>query len=186
MEKIKTKEPNTTGKWGSRILFIVLGTILAIYALVLLWMLFFGLLTSLKTEADYLGDEGFYITGAGSNVLGFPRINKNTLGNSFQTFFKLSNYRAFMNNMSVTGKVSYYKTGATEPIIYEVVNTFGMMLGNTLAYTIGGALIYAFMPALTAYLCAKYDYKLSRAIVVVYTLMMCMPIVGSTVSRINE
>ena len=36
------------------------------------------------------------------------------------------------------------------------------------------------MPALTAYLCAKYPYKLSAIIVVVYTLMMCMPIVGST------
>ena len=35
------------------------------------------------------------------------------------------------------------------------------------------------MPALTAYLCAKYDYKLSGVLIAVYTLMMCMPIVGS-------
>ena len=42
-----------------------------------------------------------------------------------------------------------------------------------------GALIYALMPAFTAYLCAKYDYKLSGVLIAVYTLMMCMPIVGS-------
>lgn len=177
MDKIKTKQRNTTGTWASRALFIVLGTVLAIYAFVLLWMLFWGVLTSLKSEADYLGDKGFI--AAGPNLLGFPRADKNTLGNSFKELFTLRNYRMFMSKMSVTGKVSYYKTGASEPVIYQVVNSFGMMLGNTMAYTIGGALIYAFMPALTAYLCAKYDYKLSRAIVVVYTLMMCMPIVGN-------
>ena len=43
----------------------------------------------------------------------------------------------------------------------------------------GGALIYAVMPAIAAYLCAKYNYKLSGILVTIYTLMMCMPIVGS-------
>ena len=127
MDKIKTKKTTNTGKWTSRILFITLGTILAVYAFVLLWMLFWGLLTSLKSEADYLGDKGFI--SAGPNLLGFPRVDKNTLGNSFKELFTLSNYRLFMNKMSVTGKVAYYKTGAAEPVIYEVTNTFGMMLG---------------------------------------------------------
>lgn len=73
----------------------------------------------------------------------------------------------------------YYGLGP-EQIVHTCKAGFGELLVNTLLYTVGGALIYALMPALTAYLCAKYPYKLSAIIVVVYTLMMCMPIVGST------
>ena len=175
MEKTIEKN-NSTGKWITKILFITLGILLVFYTLVILGMIFWGLLTSLKSDADYLGGLGYF---GDSNVLGFPRLNKDVVGNSFEYFFKLKNYRIIMSKLEINKTVTYYPTGSTEKISYTVTNNFYMMLTNTLMYTIGGALIYAFMPALTAYLCAKYDYKLSRAIVVVYTLMMCMPIVGS-------
>ena len=175
MEKTIEKK-NSTGKWITKILFITLGALLVFYALIILGMIVWGLLTSLKSYADYLGGLGYF---GDSNVLGFPRLSKDVVGNSFEYFFKLKNYRIIMSKLEINKTVTYYPTGATEKISYTVTNNFYMMLSNTLMYTVGGALIYALMPALTAYLCAKYDYKLSRAIVVVYTLMMCMPIVGS-------
>lgn len=171
-----TVKKNKTGKWVTRSLFISLGTLLAFYTLIILGMILWGLLTSLKSESDYFGNLGYF---GDSNVLGFPRLGKDVVGNSFEEFFKLKNYRIIMGKLEINKTVTYYPTGATEKVSYTVANNFYMMLGNTLLYTIGGALIYAFMPALTAYLCAKYDYKLSRAIIAVYTLMMCMPIVGN-------
>lgn len=175
MEK-KIEKTTSIGKSVTKILFITLGVLLAFYSLIILGMVFWGLLTSLKSEADYLGSLGYF---GKSNVLGFPRLDKSIVGNSYEYFFKLKNYSIIMSKLQISKTVTYYPTGATEKISYTIENNFYMMLGNTLLYTMGGALIYALMPALTAYLCAKYDYTLSRAIVVVYTLMMCMPIVGS-------
>ena len=175
MEKAIEKK-NSIGKLTAKILFIVLGALLVFYSLIILGMIFWGLLTSLKSEADYLGGLGYF---GNSNVLGLPRLDKDIVGNSSEYFFQFKNYSIIMSKLQISKTVTYYPTGAAEKISYTVVNDFPMMLANTLMYTLGGALIYALMPALTAYLCAKYDYRLSRALVVVYTLMMCMPIVGS-------
>lgn len=170
------EKKRSSGDVMTKALFITVGILLVFYTLVMLGMIFWGLLTSLKSEADYLG--GLMYKGD-SNVLGFPRLDKSIVGNSSEAFFKLKNYRIIMSKLEITKTVTYYPTGATEKVSYTVVNNFYMLLANTLMYTVGGAIIYAIMPALTAYLCAKYDYRLSRALVVVYTMMMCMPIVGS-------
>ena len=164
------------GKWVTKIVFIVLGVFLAAYALMILGMVFWGLLTSLKSEADLLGSLGYM---GDSNVLGLPRIDESIYGNSHDALFGLANYRAIIENFEIISNVTYYPTGSSERISYSITSNFYTMLGNTLMYTIGGAIIYAIMPALTAYLCAKYDYKLSRMIFVTYTMMMCMPIVGN-------
>ena len=92
---------------------------------------------------------------------------------------KLANYKIVLEKFVITRRAVYYGLGP-EQIVHTCKAGFGELLVNTLLYTVGGALIYALMPALTAYLCAKYPYKLSAILVVVYTLMMCMPIVGST------
>lgn len=170
------QEKKSTGKTATIILFATIGFLLVFYTLIILGMIFWGLLTSLKSEADYLGGLQYY---GDSNVLGFPRLDKSVYGNSSEYFFQLKNYSIIISKLQISKTVTYYTTGGTEKISYTVVNNFPMMLLNTVLYTVGGALIYAFMPALTAYLCAKYNYMLSRALVVVYTLMMCMPIVGS-------
>ena len=61
---------------------------------------------------------------------------------------------------------------------------FPDMLVNTLIYVFGCALVSSFIPALTAYLTAKYKYKVSGIIFVAYTLMMCMPVVGDQPTRL--
>lgn len=159
----------------TKVVFVILFVVLALYALIMLSSLLWGLITSLKSSND------FEIFG---NVIGFPNISVEGtpyagIPSGRDALLKLANYKIVLEKFVITRRAVYYGLGP-EQIVHTCKAGFGELLVNTLLYTVGGALIYALMPALTAYLCAKYPYKLSAIIVVVYTLMMCMPIVGST------
>ena len=52
------------------------------------------------------------------------------------------------------------------------------ILINTVLYTFGGAAIMCFMPALTAYITAKYDYVWCKALHMINIVIMCIPVVG--------
>ncbi len=155
---------------GTKIVFTVLFVVLCVYALFMIFMLLWGLTTSLKFYRDF---EDL------NNIMGFPNLDKNEMFNSREAFFRLGNYKTIIENFVIERRDIYYGLG-TEAIVHSCKAGFGEMLVNTLLYTVGGALIYAIVPALTAYLCAKYPYKLSKMIFVAYTFMMCMPIVGNT------
>lgn len=159
----------------TKVVFVILFVVLALYALIMLSSLLWGLITSLKSSNDF---ENF------GNVIGFPNINVEGtpyagIPSGRDALLKLANYKIVLEKFVITRRAVYYGLGP-EQIVHTCKAGFGELLVNTLLYTVGGALIYALMPALTAYLCAKYPYKLSAILVVVYTLMMCMPIVGST------
>lgn len=155
---------------STKIVFTILFVVLCLYSLFIISMLLWGVITSLKSNGDFEDLR---------NVLGFPNLDKNEFFNSREAFFKLNNYKIIIDNFIIERRSVYYAGGA-DPIVHTCKAGFGEMLLNTVLYTVGGALIYAVMPAITGYLCAKYEYKLSGILVVVYTLMMCMPIVGST------
>lgn len=159
----------------TKVVFVILFVVLALYTLIMLSSLLWGLITSLKSSNDF---ENF------GNVIGFPNISiEGTpyagIPSGRDALLKLANYKIVLEKFVITRRAVYYGLGP-EQIVHTCKAGFGELLVNTLLYTVGGALIYAIMPALTAYLCAKYPYKLSAILVVVYTLMMCMPIVGST------
>lgn len=159
----------------TKVVFVILFVVLALYALIMLSSLLWGLITSLKSSNDF---ENF------GNVIGFPNISVEGtpyagIPSGREALLKLANYKIVLEKFVITRRAVYYGLGP-EQIVHTCKAGFGELLVNTLLYTVGGALIYALMPALTAYLCAKYPYKLSAILVVVYTLMMCMPIVGST------
>ena len=159
----------------TKVVFVILFVVLALYTLIMLSSLLWGLITSLKSSNDF---ENF------GNVIGFPNVNVEGtpyagIPSGRDALLKLANYKIVLEKFVITRRAVYYGLGP-EQIVHTCKAGFGELLVNTLLYTVGGALIYALMPALTAYLCAKYPYKLSAIIVVVYTLMMCMPIVGST------
>ena len=159
----------------TKVVFVILFVVLALYALIMLSSLLWGLITSLKSSNDF---ENF------GNVIGFPNIGVEGtpyagIPSGRDALLKLANYKIVLEKFVITRRAVYYGLGP-EQIVHTCKAGFGELLVNALLYTVGGALIYALMPALTAYLCAKYPYKLSAILVVVYTLMMCMPIVGST------
>lgn len=170
MSKVKK---NKIGKSAvTRTVMIVLCVFLIVYALSLISIMVWGLMTSFKspyefTDLDY------------RNVLGLPygpNKEPNTFGEGFGLF---DNYLNVFRGLKYTRKEVFISGGVEKVHQVEKLSLLGMF-GNTLLYTIGGALIYALMPAFTAYLCAKYDeFKLSAILYVVYIFMMCMPIVGS-------
>ena len=154
---------------STKIVFILLFVVLVIYSLIMILSLLWGLMTSLKSTGDF---EKL------NNIMGLPNLDANNYFNSRDSFFKLGNYKTVIDNFVVKQSSAYYGLG-TEQIVHRCEANFGEMLLNTFLYTVGGALIYAVMPAIAAYLCAKYNYKLSGILVTIYTLMMCMPIVGN-------
>ena len=165
MEKIKKKRPRPT----FNVVFAILMALMLAYVLFILLSLGWSLMVSLKSYDDFKWNN---------NVLGFPSLSKNDVNNSIGAFWRLANYTDIFKNFSIPVRQPFYRFGK-----YQVHSgpdaTILIMLGNTLLYVFGGAIIYAFMPCFTAYLCAKYNYKLSAIIFVVYTFMMCAPIVGA-------
>lgn len=161
----------------TRVLVYVLCTLLIIYASVILLSLFWALITSLKNPYEFSSLQSL-------NKVGFPTLDKDNPLNSREEFFKLKNYATIFQHLKYKRTEVFYR-GQVEVTHYAggfdgaKVGLGGMLL-RTLLYTVGGAAIQAFMPCMTAYLCAKYDeFKLSGIIFVVYLFMMCMPIVGN-------
>lgn len=184
----KAKHTERYGKNSVSPLFIILGVILILYSLLMIFMLLWGLNTSLKSDGDYANLH---------NYLGFPTLD-GAFG-SREELLHLKNYTMVIENFKYQKFISFYRGG---DLINRTTKTnFGVMMGaqvyedllyeffpdlivNTLIYVGGCALVASFVPALTAYLTAKYDFKLSGIIFILYTLMMCMPIVGNQPSQL--
>ena len=149
------------------VVFGVLLALLIIYTLFLIFSLGWSLLTSLKSPLDFEMNR---------NILGLPSTNADDPFNSVDAL-KFGNYSKIFSEFMIQMRQPFYR-GSTL-VTHSTKATIPVMLMNTLLYVGGGALIYAIMPCFTAYLCAKYNYKLSAIIFVVYTFMLCAPIVGA-------
>ena len=170
-------------------LFIALGIVLIVYSLIMISMLVWGVNTSLKHHRDYNNRH---------NYLGLPFLGEG-FGNSREEFFHLKNYKLVIENFKYKNPIKYFRgdvsVSRTTKTMFGVImgaqtaadlefEYFPDLLVNTLVYVGGCALVASFVPAITAYLTAKYDFKLSGIIFVLYTLMMCMPIVGNQPSQL--
>lgn len=185
IKKKKQSAPFTV----ANVIFIILFAILAAYSLYLIFMLLWGLNTSLKSSDDFSFMK---------NYMGLPNIGDPDFG-SREEFLHLANYKKVLKTFRITQSETYYR--GTKQIFSMTQTNFGAWVGaesesdltyayfpdmlvNTLIYVLGCALVSSFIPALTAYLTAKYKYKISGVIFVAYTLMMCMPVVGDQPTRL--
>lgn len=183
---------------NANIIFAIIFTILIIYALFVIIMLLWGTMTSLKSIEDINGGFNFYTK---KNILGFPDLNashvwvdpetgEEYIYHSRREFFQLFNYRQVIELFTYKKTTSFYVNGGLDAIShYQKVwfggsangansATFIDILINTFLYTVGGAVIMCFMPALTAYITAKYDYAWCKALHLINIVIMCIPIVG--------
>lgn len=151
----------------NRILITCLIVFLIIYALSIMFMLLWGVLTSLKNSDDYF-----------ANKLGIP-----TLEYSRKEFLNLYNYIQVFKNFEFPVRASFYSNG--QKIIHSATMNIGSLLLNTVIYAIAGAFLHAFVPCLVAYLCVKYPYKLSEVIYSVCLIIMIIPIIGAYPSEIS-
>lgn len=182
----------------ANIIFAIIFTILIIYALFVIIMLLWGIMTSLKSIEDINGGFNFYTK---KNILGFPDLNashvwvdpetgEEYIYHSRREFFQLFNYRQVIELFTYKKTTSFYVNGGLDAIShYQKVwfggsangansATFIDIFINTFLYTVGGAVIMCFMPALTAYITAKYDYVWCKALHLINIVIMCIPIVG--------
>lgn len=167
------------GDLAVKIIIGVLCAFLIIYTLSILFMLLWGLLSSLKSGMDFK-----------ANRLGLPKLNDPSWPkgiddprSSYYTLFRLKNYVDVINNFSYDTKTSYF-IGTTE-VGVSSSDTFISMFLNSLLYSLGNGLVQALFPAIMAYMCAKYPYKFSKIIYMVVLVVMTLPIVGAYPSELR-
>lgn len=156
--------------------YCILFIILSVFSIFIVFMLVWGVLTSLKSPDDFQMNN---------NVLGFPNLDSSNAYNSLDQFLRFSNYVKIFQNFKFDSISASFYSGSTQINHYaENVDILDMLI-NTLIYAGGGALILSFMPALTAYLTAKYEFRFSKIVFFVFTLIMCIPIVGAFPSEVT-
>lgn len=129
----------------------VLLVFLALYALSLLLLLAWALMTSFKSQDDFR-----------LNVIGLPNV--------------------FMWNYTYVFRLFVVRIATPEGT--QAVG-MGMMYVNSFLYSVGCAFFGTLVPCLTAYLCAKFAYKISKAIYAAVIITMILPVVGNLPSEIQ-
>ena len=130
--------------------------ILILYTTLLLVLLAWGGMTSLKTRGDF-----YY------NKLGLPSGSIFTWG--------WNNYSIVLKNFAV---VIIDELGRKISI-----NIWGQLI-NTLLYAVGGGLVTTGCCCVVAYVTAKFPYFFSKIVYTVVLITMVIPIVGSTPSML--
>ena len=133
----------------------VLMFFLVIYSLMMLSLLFWALITSLKEMLDFR-----------TNALGLPNLK---FGYAFENYSIV--FKEFKMIVMSDGRQQYIN--------------FWEMLINTLLYAGVGAVISAIVPCLVAYVCAKFRYRFNSVIYAIVIVAMVLPIVGSAPSAMK-
>lgn len=151
--------------WTSHIFFVAIAFVLAVFSLLVIGMLVWAFITSIKSTDDILIDK---------NYLGFPNFVKYGIESLWSNFVRV------LSNFSFETNESYYTAFAPDGM-YErtVVVTFGDMIVNSLIYSVFGSLLMVFVPATVAYLLAKYNFKFSKFVYGIALITYIIPIVGN-------
>ena len=146
----------------------VIAAILIIYSAIMILMLVWGFITSLKSNMDF---------STMGNVLGVPNsdFSRNEI--------LFSNYKTIWENFSFTKTISYY-SGDTL-IRHFSDNSFFSILLNTVLYAVVGSAIQAFVPAVMGYLVVKYPGKVSSFINALMLFVLAFPIVGNSSTMVR-
>ncbi len=167
---------------------IIILVILILYALSILFTLYFGILTSFKSYTEFT--YGNIITGAKPNYLGFPNISYNKelasiTGVSYNFFdnYKIV-FQSFKPVINGADKAYYTMSGRyVQPATY--VANFGHFLLNTGIYALICPMLTAFTTMTMAYLCSKYKFGYSKFWYTLSLVTMIIPLVGTQTATVN-
>lgn len=137
--------------------WLLLGTVLTLYMLFLALLIYWALITSLKSQGDFRTNM----------VFGFPD------GHIWE--WAWVNFKTVFENF----QVNTFSNGTLRSV------GFFEMLLYTLLYAGVGAFISTIVPCLVAYVCAKFDFKFSAVIYLIVIVAMALPIVGSAPSELR-
>ena len=154
----KVKETNILSKRSpsEKVLFGFVFVIFALYAISLLYPLFYLFMTSFKTSYAYETDI------MNGKLFALPSIMEID----------------FMNYPEALSKMFVMSTSGREIYLYE-------MLFNSIWYTVGSSMGGVLVSAFTAYALAKYRFFGRNAIYAVIIFTMTIPIIGSTGSTLK-
>lgn len=158
-----------------KVIIWLLGILLALYALSIIVMLLWGLLTSLKSHTDF--------GVPGNNVIGFPNLDPNDPSNSRQQFFFWENYTKIFGQFNIVDSITFFS--GDRLVEHRVDANFWLMTLYSFIYAGGNGIIQALVPAVMGYMCAKYKYKFSTVIYITVIVVMSLPIVGAYPSEIT-
>lgn len=162
----------------NRIFWISLCVLLSAYALTIIVTLGWGVLTSLKNNNELLPLYG-------ENWLGLPRLEGQV--NSRKELFQLYNYQQIIKYYPQLEPkcVAEYVNGRGEFISKPAEGGFPMVIVNTIVYTVVGSMLHTFIPAVVAYVVAKYDNVAGKIITGAALFAMTTPIIGSQASMLT-
>ena len=162
--KAKVKRPKMSP------LYIGLAVVLALYMISMVVPIFWMLLTTIKTSAEYDGHivNGFLV----KNQLWLPKWTKDYKGFTFQ------NYKTAYNNLYI--RVTVTVNGITGTAKYKMLPMFI----NSIKFSIGSAIAMTVTTLMMGYAAARFRYKFSELIYMFVLVAMALPIVGSLPSEI--
>lgn len=134
---------------------IVLYVIVAVYCLSMVYVLFFGIINSLKSPTDYMW----------LNPFEFPHAEEG---------WQFKNYIDVLSEFKVTSM----SMGGDEIGLWQ-------MFLNSLLYAVCMALFNMATQIMVAYATAKYDFKLKPLLYGVAVIVMLLPIIGSLASEVQ-
>lgn len=162
-KKIKRKIKQKLGLFG-----IVSFIFIALYCLTIVFVLVWALMNSVKSQYDFNGIGGYYP----SNYFGLPRIPDSSLPSpELLGGWHFDNYALAFKIVAVT-------------IGGNTVYTLDTMLINSLLFSTTMAFFGVFTPFITAYCCAKFEFKIKGLIYTTAIIVMMIPIVGSLSSEL--
>lgn len=129
--------------------------VLTVYSFIILYMLFFAVITSLKSNYDFAFDH---------NIFGLPNIAKYPLS--------LENFENGIQYMEIQIRGREY-AGVFAQFVYALM------------YAVGSTLMNVFSKVFAAYFCSKYDTKFGRILYVVAVIAMILPVVGTMAATIR-
>ena len=145
---------------------IVLFSILLLYTCIFLFLLIWAVLTSVKTDNDFIMNKNYY---------GLPR---DVLTGELLLPWDW-NWTNFVDAAERFKVTDLYRSGQ------KIAVPFGTQIWYTILYAVGCAFFQTLCPCMAAYFTSKFNYKFNKIIDVVVIITMIIPVVGSSISMIS-
>lgn len=173
---------------------LLLLSILIIYVVVFTYMLVWAFYNSFKPPQQWNDREfmqlpvysnelwsvdGFF---AGLDQNGSSVTNKDIYFNGL--FY---NYTKILEKFPGKAKTQYYAGWNLDVRMpkQDYINTFPVIVFNTILYSLGGSIIIAVVPCVVGYVSAKYDYKFNALLYGIVLFVMITPLLGTDPARIR-
>lgn len=149
---------------------IILGAILVLYSIILFALLYWGLITSFKTNDDF-------VLGS-NNFLGLPRLYYKGSGDVLPPWeWAFENFSSVAKFFDMKDLVRNGRRIRSIP--------FSTQVTYTLMYSVGCAFFATLSPCIVAYATRKFNYGFNKVIDIIVIISMSLPIIGADAAMIS-